>query len=60
MICFLGNLNGLVLGSGIYEIQGQLMLLFSDPGMIDLPINFFCSQGAAWGVLILSHSKTLP
>ena len=55
MICFLGTLNGLGLGSGIYEMQKQLMLLFLDPGMIDLPIKFFCSQGAAWGILILSH-----
>ena len=55
MIHFLGTLNGLGLGSGIYEMQRQLMLLFLDPGMIDLPIKFFCSQGAAWGILILSH-----
>ena len=36
------------------------MLLFLDPGMIDLPIkNSFCSQEAAWGILILSHIPRL-
>ena len=55
MISFLGIQNGLGLGSGIYEMQRQLMLLFLDPGMIGLPIKFFCSQGAAWGILILIH-----
>ena len=60
MISFLGTLNVLVLGSGIYEMQKQLMLLFVDTGMIGLPIKFFCTEGAAWGILILSHSKTLP
>ena len=55
MIRFLGTLNGLGLGPGIYEMQRQLMLLFLDPGMIDLPIKFFCSEGAAWEILIFTH-----
>ena len=55
MIHFLGSLNGLRLGSGIYEMQRQLMLLFLDPGMTDLPIKFFRSQGSAWGILILTY-----
>ena len=55
MIHLLGVLNGLGLGSGIYEMWRQLMLLFLDPGMIDMPIKFFCSQGAVWGILILSN-----
>ena len=53
MIHFFGTLNGL--GSGIYEMQRQLMLLFLDPGMTALPIKFICSQGAARGILILTH-----
>ena len=55
MICFLGTLNGLGLGSGIYEMQRQFMSLILDPGMTDLPIKFLCFQGAALGILILSH-----
>ena len=55
MICLLGTLNGLGIVLGICEMQRQLMLLLLDPGMIDLPIKFFCSQGAAWGILILTH-----
>ena len=45
MIRFLGTLNVLGLGSEIYEIQRQLILLFLDLGMIDLPVKFFRSQG---------------
>ena len=54
MISLLETLNGLGIASGICEMQRQLVLLFLDPGMIDLPIKFFCSQGAAWGILILT------
>ena len=61
MIRLLGTLNGLGIGSGICEMQRQFMLLFLDPGMTDLLIKFFCSQGAARGVLILSHiSRPYP
>ena len=61
MIRLLGTLNELGIGSGICEMQRQLMLLFLAPGMIDLLIKFFCSHGAAWGVLILTHiSRPYP
>ena len=55
MIRFLGTLDVLGLGSGIYEMHRQLMLLFLDPGMIDLPVKFFRSQGTAWGILTPTH-----
>ena len=55
MIRFFGTLNVLGLGSEIYEIQRQLILLFLDLGMIDLPVKFFRSQGTIWGILIPTH-----
>ena len=55
MIHFLGILNGLGLGSEIYKMQRQFMLLFFDPGMIGLPIKSFCSQSAGQWIIILSH-----